>query len=141
MVQLCEHTSSSKEGEMAAWETPAYSKTRVAKAGREVAKHIQGGLGSTTMEIKRALVDDIDVINNFRASHAFPLNTFQTALRIKAREVDSESIVAQRLKRMPTIIDKLRRFPDMNLSRMQDIGGCRAVTESIESTYKLAEKF
>lgn len=126
---------------MAAWETPAYSRNRVAKAGREVAKHIKGGLGSTTIEIKRALVDDIGIINNFRASHAFPLNTFQIALRSKARDVDSTSIVAQRLKRMPTIIDKLRRFPEMNLSRMQDIGGCRAVVDSIDKTYELAESF
>lgn len=135
------HPSIREDDEMAEWETLAYSRTRVAKAGREVARHIQGGLGSTTIEIKRALVDDISVINNFRASHAFPLNTFQIALRSKAREIDSNSIVAQRLKRMPTIIDKLRRFPDMNLSRMQDIGGCRAVLETIDGAYELAENF
>jgi ppGpp synthetase/RelA/SpoT-type nucleotidyltranferase len=39
----------------------------------------------------------------------------------------SEVIVAQRLKRLATILDKLGRFPDMKLSRMQDIGGCRAI--------------
>ncbi|MDF3917482.1 RelA/SpoT domain-containing protein [Salinicola salarius] len=126
---------------MPAWELPVYSRTRVAKAGREVAKHLQAGLGETTIDVKRALVDDIAVINNFRASHAFPLNTFQTALRAKSREIDPNAIVAQRLKRMPTIIDKLRRFPDMNLSRMQDIGGCRAVMASIESVYDLSKAF
>jgi putative GTP pyrophosphokinase len=36
------------------------------------------------------------------------------------------------LKRLPTIIDKLNRFPDMKLSRMQDIGGIRAVLISIK---------
>lgn len=36
-------------------------------------------------------------------------------------------VVAQRLKRMPTILDKLTRHPAMQLTRMQDIGGCRAV--------------
>ncbi|MBP0003055.1 MAG: hypothetical protein J7642_04925 [Cyanobacteria bacterium SBC] len=37
--------------------------------------------------------------------------------------------MAQRLKRMPSIIGKLKRFPEMQLSRMQDIGGCRVVVE------------
>jgi len=36
-------------------------------------------------------------------------------------------VVAQRLKRLPTILDKLRRQPGMELARMQDIGGCRAI--------------
>jgi len=33
--------------------------------------------------------------------------------------------VTQRLKRVPTIVDKLRREPTMQLASMQDIGGCR----------------
>jgi putative GTP pyrophosphokinase len=39
----------------------------------------------------------------------------------------SQVIVAQRLKRLPTILDKLGRHPNMKLTRMQDIGGCRAI--------------
>lgn len=35
--------------------------------------------------------------------------------------------VGQRLKRLPTVIDKLRREPNMQLARMHDIAGCRAV--------------
>lgn len=38
--------------------------------------------------------------------------------------------VSQRLKRLPTIEDKLRRLPRMDLSSMQDIGGCRAVLDT-----------
>ena len=40
-------------------------------------------------------------------------------------ELDITGIVAQRLKRMPTIISKLERLPWLRLSRMQDVGGCR----------------
>lgn len=40
--------------------------------------------------------------------------------------------VSQRLKRIPTIIDKLRREPKMRLGRMADIGGCRAVLRDLE---------
>ncbi|MGA7835878.1 MAG: RelA/SpoT domain-containing protein [Acidimicrobiales bacterium] len=45
--------------------------------------------------------------------------------------------VSQRLKRMPTILDKLRREPEMNLSRMQDFGGCRAVLENIDEVRRV----
>lgn len=39
-------------------------------------------------------------------------------------------IVAQRLKRLPTIVSKLARFEEMELARMQDVGGCRAIVPS-----------
>ena len=35
--------------------------------------------------------------------------------------------VGQRLKREPQILRKLARYPGMKLSRMQDVGGCRAI--------------
>lgn len=38
---------------------------------------------------------------------------------------------------MPTIIDKLGRYPDMKLTTMQDIGGLRAVLNSISQVRKL----
>jgi putative GTP pyrophosphokinase len=50
-------------------------------------------------------------------------------------------IVAQRLKRMPTIIDKLVRYPTMALTTMQDIGGLRAVLCSVVDVYELAEAY
>ncbi|WP_083274640.1 RelA/SpoT domain-containing protein [Novosphingobium resinovorum] len=37
-----------------------------------------------------------------------------------------------RLKRRPTIENKLRRFPDMQLSRMHDIAGCRIIFPTVE---------
>ncbi|WP_344327290.1 RelA/SpoT domain-containing protein [Aeromicrobium halocynthiae] len=40
--------------------------------------------------------------------------------------------ISQRLKRWPTILDKLEREPTLDLSRMQDIGGCRAILDSID---------
>ena len=64
------------------------------------------------------------VINMWRASHAGPLNTFRMNLR---RRVRGRSFVVQRLKRLPSIISKLERLPRIRLSKMQDIGGCRAV--------------
>lgn len=41
--------------------------------------------------------------------------------------------IAQRLKRRPTIIDKLEREPGMSLSRMHDIAGCRLIFPDVAS--------
>ena len=51
-----------------------------------------------------------DVISNWRSSHSFPLNTLQVRLREKAKSIHGSAIVAQRLKRVPSIIQKLQRF-------------------------------
>ncbi|MBK5263817.1 MAG: RelA/SpoT domain-containing protein [Alphaproteobacteria bacterium] len=96
---------------------PKYSKSRVNRAGKAFAD-------------SKPASEDYNVIENWRTSHAYLLNTFQATLRGKARGKDI--IVAQRLKRRPTIIGKLRRFPDMQLSRMHDIAGCRVIFRSIQ---------
>ena len=78
------------------------------------------------------------VINTWRASHAGPLNTFRTNLR---RRVGRRGFVVQRLKRLPSIISKLERLPRIRLSRMQDIGGCRAVVRTSDDAFDLASDF
>lgn len=83
----------------------------------------------------------LGVINNFRAIHGHPLNTFQTTLRIKGRQVDKGIIVAQRIKRLSSIELKLTRYPTMTLSQMQDIGGCRGVVSSVADVNKLVASY
>ena len=77
------------------------------------------------------------VLANWRACHGYPINTFQATLRQKLKTIDHTAIVAQRLKRAPSIIFKLQRFEGMKLARMQDIGGLRAVVESVGKVRKL----
>ncbi|MCI0419703.1 MAG: RelA/SpoT domain-containing protein [Acidobacteria bacterium] len=72
-----------------------------------------------------------EVLSNWRACHGYPINTFQATLRQKLRTIDKNAIVAQRLKRAPSVIAKLQRFPTMKLAQMQDIGGLRAVVSSV----------
>ena len=99
---------------------PQYSRSQVNRAERTLVSDT-----ATPNEQLQALV----VVNNWRASHNFPLNTFQTTLRDKAHKVDSDAL--QRLKRMSSIERKLRLQPNMQLSQMQDIGGCRAIVAAI----------
>jgi hypothetical protein len=110
-----------------AYTEPAYSRAQVDAAGDIL-------MGPPRPD---RLEEALAVINNWRASHAYPLNTFQMTLRNRARQVDQRPIVSQRIKRLPAIEDKLRRY-DFKLSEMQDIGGCRAVVSSVDQVYKLA---
>ena len=50
-------------------------------------------------------------------------------------------IVAQRLKRTPSTVAKLRRFTSMKLSRMQDIGGARAVLPTVSEVDDLRDRY
>ena len=105
------------------WVTPSYSRGAVERAGEFL--RASGRADALSLESVN------DVINNWRSSHSFPLNTLQMGLREKAKFIDGSAIVAQRLKRVHSIIQKLQRFPKMKLSRMQDIGGARAVVQTI----------
>jgi putative GTP pyrophosphokinase len=109
-----------------------YSKTKVDRAG-EVLKD----KASTADEIFNAL----DVLSSWRIYHAKPLDTFATILRQRTQKISAHGIVAQRLKRTPSILLKLSNLKTMRLSAMQDIGGLRAILETIEDVYKLLELY
>jgi len=111
-------------GSMVTWTTPLYSRKRVDQAG---VVYIDPASSQQDRELALA------VITNWRSSHSFPLNTLQVGLRRRAAEHDPDPTVAQRIKRLPSIRHKLERFHGMQLSRVQDIGGCRAVLSSVES--------
>ncbi len=57
--------------------------------------------------------------------------------RQRALQVNPEAVVAQRLKRLPTIIDKLERHPRMNVTTMQDLGGCRVIFPTVDEVERL----
>lgn len=87
--------------------------------------------------------NDNSILENWRASHLYILNTFQATLRARRSKVANPEYItiAQRLKRRPTIIDKLKREPDMNLSRMHDIAGCRIIFPSIKELVEFRNAF
>lgn len=110
---------------------PLYSRQDINIAGRMLIG-FDGGLDG-----QQAL----DIINNWRSSHAFPLNAFHVTLRGRARGIDPTALTAQRIKRLPSIGLKLARFPDMRLSQMQDLGGCRAVLKTMAQVDKLVAAY
>lgn len=81
------------------------------------------------------------VLDNWRACHVSPLNSFQTSLRRKLPQIDTSALVSQRLKRSPSILSKLERNPKMMLARMQDIGGIRAVVKNMQKVRELEASY
>lgn len=82
----------------------------------------------------------INAVNQWRASHLYPLNTFRATLHRRTRKYGNP-VIAQRLKRMPTILHKLERFPTMELGRMQDIAGLRIILKSPKDVYRVRDYY
>lgn len=83
--------------------------------------------------------DALTLLNSWRASHVRPLHSLMQGLRKIAAEFEP-IIVAQRLKRTPTIIDKLSREPKMQLDRMWDIAGGRIVLPTVAKAREFSDK-
>src|SRR5688572_4707406 len=113
---------------------PTYSKSQIRKAGKQLADP----KGMTPEQIHEAT----EIVSAWRICHGYPINTFRSTLTVKTRDpLYGEHIIAQRLKRLPTIVDKLKRYPNMQLTTMQDIGGLRAILNSTDDVHRLVQEY
>ncbi len=106
------------------WEKVEYSRSQIKKAG----KLIRNSSSEEDEAHARAIID------NWRASHAYPLHVIYTHLKNMA-PLDGSVIVAQRLKRLESIVSKLKRETSMSLWNIQDLGGCRYIVPNITEVY------
>ena len=118
----------------------AFSRTQVEKAGRNFRKGLHKGLGDYD--------DDVKKIQSFRAAHLYPLQIIKNLVWKHVRKLDllDSAVVVRRLKRLPTIIDKLQRKTldgetdnGLSLLRMHDIGGCRVIVDNMHDLRQLNE--
>lgn len=109
------------------WEIPRYTKKQIERAGKSILNY------KSEEEKNQAIA----ILNNWRASHAYPLQVISSNLRLR----NPNAIVVQRLKRLESIIGKLVRFDDMSLYRMQDLGGCRVIVDSINEVYASLSRY
>lgn len=107
-----------------------YSKGVIDKAGKVLSGEIVQDLTKNQA---------IEILENFRAIHVHPLNVFRMSLQRKSKIISGDILVSQRLKRAPSIINKLKIQKNMSLSQMQDIGGLRAVLNSLPEVYALKD--
>lgn len=109
------------------YETVQYGKKKINKTGRILAD---------THTSDNDFFAALEILNNWRAAHALPLDVIADSLATML----PEALVARRLKRLDSIVMKLKRFPDMDLYRIQDLGGCRAVVKSVDDVYNAVDK-
>lgn len=76
------------------FQTPNFSRKSISRAGA-----ILIDINADTHLKTEAL----DLINQWRACHAYPVNTFNATLRSRVKKISKNALVAQRLKRVPSI--------------------------------------
>ena len=116
----------------------AHSKGQIDRAGRTLRRALTGDEPPPSDD---EIVEATAVVDAFRRAHRAPMMSARASLRSC---ISSEGLAAaelsQRLKRMPTIVDKLRRLPTMKLSSLQDLGGCRAVFATQEEVRRVQHR-
>jgi hypothetical protein len=117
---------------MAEWIKREYGKGEIDRAGASLIPW-WGGDAPKPANLGSAFI----IVQNWRSSHGLPLNVFQAALRSRVKRVEEGAIVAQRLKRFSSVMNKLARESNMKLSQMQDLGGCRAILSSVKEVDRL----
>jgi hypothetical protein len=113
-------------------QVPSLSKSRVNAAGERLVAYDWGDVDVAK------LLQEMIILVAWRAQHAYPIRLVIPSLRNWTANYSTAAITpAERLKRVPQIVDKLRRHPGMKLSRMQDIGGARAILASAEEVERV----
>lgn len=106
-----------------------FSRKQVEKAGRIIRKS-EGDYDHA-----------VTVIQNYRAAHLYPLQIIKNLVwkHVKKLSLLETATVVRRLKRLPTIINKLQRASldgktdnAISLKRMHDIGGCRVIVDNLD---------
>lgn len=103
----------------------ALTRSQVDKAGRTLSSFLKDPQTVSVEDITPALA----VADEYRATFQEPMNAAAMWLRSMTKtEGCVQPVVSQRLKERRSV---LRKLPGASLWRMQDLGGCRAVLQSI----------
>jgi hypothetical protein len=111
--------------------SPKYSRSHIDRVGE-----ILAGDNSNVDELKSAMA----TLDDWRGLHFYPMKTFDAMLRLCVSTIDSDVVIVQRLKRTPTIVDKLKRYKSMGLGRMQDVGGLRVIVDNVVNVREVKSK-
>lgn len=77
-----------------------------------------------------------NLLTAWRLAHGETLHQFSQRIH-PLLEQQPEAILAQRIKRLPSIVGKLKRYPNIKLSKMQDLVGMRVILPTIEAVCNL----
>ena len=113
-----------------AWSLPHYSRGKVDEAGDRL-QYPDIGLDDSYQK-------SLEIVNDWRASYSWPLSVIRKTLERRAKSINPQALIAQRIKRLQSIEPKLRI---RKLTQIQDIGGCRAVMPTVEEALELVRMY
>jgi hypothetical protein len=99
--------------------TAVPSKGQINRCGDTLRDFLTGELALDDAD----LTDAILVVQTFRATFQYPMQKVAVGVRQFVQRESTAIIVAQRLKRLPQMANKLVRMPDTKLARMEDGDG------------------
>jgi hypothetical protein len=140
---VLEQSSCVDETDMADWVQRKYTKGQIDRAGEFLVPWWKSPqpVSEYSPEDSQRVGEAWMIARNWRASHALPLLAFRMGLTSRIKRVDDNGLVAQRLKRMISVMNKLTREHQMKLSQMQDLGGCRAIVSSVQAVNTLRDLY
>ncbi|MCT7986449.1 hypothetical protein NG796_24565 [Laspinema sp. A4] len=77
-----------------------------------------------------------NLLTAWRLAHGETLHQFSQRIH-PLLDLQPEAILAQRIKRLPSIVGKLQRYPQIKLAKMQDLVGMRVIMPTIEAVRNL----
>lgn len=108
--------------------------TKIKEASNKQIRKLGQAIRSENGEVSQ---DNLVALEKYRASFKAAIFDVFTLLNDVSSSIRHDSITTYRIKRIESIIKKLRRFEEMQLDRMGDIAGCRCILNSDEKVYKL----
>lgn len=105
------------------------SKSRIDKAGRLLSSQID--------ELTEEHLELEDIFDKYREFHLAPLTHLTSTIQNVLTKRGDQYYIAQRLKRKPQILRKLKRL-SVRLTQLQDIGGLRVIFETNDQADRFA---
>lgn len=109
------------------------TKSQVNKVGKNIRRCLKNG-----DSISEA---DLNSLQDYRTSFQADIASIFEQISSTSKSERSDSIVAFRIKRIESILSKIKRQPTMALGNMGDIAGCRVLVYSDVALHNLVKKF
>lgn len=84
--------------------------------------------------------EDLELLQKYRLDHKESLDQVFFSAAKSSKAIHSGRIATFRLKRIDTILSKLKRESGMELDRMWDVAGCRIIVQSVHAIKEIAEQ-
>ena len=108
-----------------------YTRSQIKKAGKILREKLKAS--------KQELIDAENALTYWRTIHGKVMTDFYEIVRSEVEKISKKAVVVQRLKRCPSIVSKLNRSSETQLTTIQDIAGIRAIMKDMKEVEQLRE--